>query len=90
MSQAWIACLAVHAARAHGMKVMLGCMIESTLGIAAAVQLTPLMDYVDLDDAALLAIDPFQGPGMEADGSLRFNSEAGLGVTAADASDSVK
>jgi L-alanine-DL-glutamate epimerase-like enolase superfamily enzyme len=44
----------VHAARAHGMRVMLGCMIESTLGIAAAVQLAPLVDYVDLDGAALL------------------------------------
>lgn len=75
----------VHAARAHGMKVMLGCMIESTLGIAAAVQLAPLMDYVDLDGAALLASDPFHGPGMEEDGSLRFNSEAGLGVTAGEA-----
>lgn len=70
----------VHAARAHGMKVMIGCMIESTLGIAAAVQLTPLMDYVDLDGAALLAEDPFSGPGMGEDGALRLNDEAGLGV----------
>ncbi|HEX2203938.1 MAG TPA: dipeptide epimerase [Longimicrobium sp.] len=70
----------VHAARAHGMRVMLGCMIESTLGIAAAVQLTPLVDYVDLDGAALLASDPFRGPGLEADGSLRFNDAPGLGV----------
>jgi L-alanine-DL-glutamate epimerase-like enolase superfamily enzyme len=71
----------VHAARAHGMSVMIGCMIESTLGIAAALQLTPLVDYVDLDGAALLAEDPFSGPGMEADGSLRFNDGPGLGVT---------
>jgi L-Ala-D/L-Glu epimerase len=72
----------VHAARALGMEVMLGCMIESTLGIAAAVQLAPLVDYVDLDGAALLANDPFDGPGLEADGSLRFNEAPGLGVTA--------
>jgi L-alanine-DL-glutamate epimerase-like enolase superfamily enzyme len=71
----------VHAARAHGMRVMIGCMIESTLGIAAALQLAPLVDYVDLDGAALLAEDPFTGPGMEADGSLRFNDAPGLGVT---------
>jgi L-Ala-D/L-Glu epimerase len=71
----------VHAARAHGMSVMIGCMIESTLGIAAALQLTPLVDYVDLDGAALLAEDPFAGPGMEADGRLRFNQTPGLGVT---------
>jgi L-alanine-DL-glutamate epimerase-like enolase superfamily enzyme len=70
----------VHAARAHNMSVMLGCMIESTLGIAAAIQLAPLVDYVDLDGAALLASDPFTGPGVEADGSLRFNTEPGLGV----------
>jgi len=71
----------VHAARAHGMSVMIGCMIESTLGIAAAVQLTPLVDYADLDGAALLADDPFQGPGMESDGRLRFGDAPGLGVS---------
>jgi len=71
----------VHAARAHGMRVMIGCMIESTLGIAAALQLTPMVDYVDLDGAALLAEDPFTGPGMEGDGRLRFNQTPGLGVT---------
>ncbi|HEX2077503.1 MAG TPA: dipeptide epimerase [Longimicrobium sp.] len=71
-----------HAARAHGMSVMLGCMIESTLGIAAAVQVAPLVDYVDLDGAALLASDPFRGPGVNADGTIRFNTEPGLGVTA--------
>lgn len=73
----------VHAARAHGMQVMLGCMIESTIGIAAAVQLAPLMDYVDLDGAALLESDPFTGPGLEPDGTLRFNSAPGLGVAKA-------
>ena len=71
----------VHAARAHGMSVMIGCMIESTLGIAAALQLTPLVDYVDLDGSALLASDPFAGPGLEPDGRLRFNDAPGLGVT---------
>lgn len=70
----------IHTARAHGMRVMLGCMIESTLGISAAVQLAPLVDDVDLDGAALLAEDPFEGPGLEPDGRLRFNSEPGLGV----------
>jgi L-Ala-D/L-Glu epimerase len=70
----------VHIARAHGLVVMLGCMLESTLGIAAAVQLAPLVDYLDLDGALLVANDPFVGPGMEEDGSIRFNQEAGLGV----------
>lgn len=72
----------VDAARAQGMGVMLGCMLETTLGIAAGVQLAPLMDHLDLDGAALLAEDPFDGPGIEADGSVRFNDGAGLGVSA--------
>ncbi len=67
-------------ARAHGMGVMLGCMIESTLGIAAAVQLTSLVDYVDIDGAALLANDPFTGPGIGESGEVIFNEEPGLGV----------
>ena len=48
-------------ARAHGMMVMVGCMIESSLGITAAAHFTPLVDIVDLDGAALLADDPFVG-----------------------------
>lgn len=71
----------VHVARAHGMQVMLGCMVTSTLGIAAAAQVAPLVDYVDLDGAALLAEDPFEGPGMERDGRMRLNDAPGLGVT---------
>ncbi|HET7231484.1 MAG TPA: dipeptide epimerase [Longimicrobium sp.] len=71
----------VHAARAHGMSVMIGCMVESTLGIAAAVPITPLVDYADLDGAALLADDPFFGPGLESDGRMRFSDDPGLGVS---------
>jgi L-Ala-D/L-Glu epimerase / N-acetyl-D-glutamate racemase len=74
----------VHAARAHGMRVMIGCMVESSVGIAAAVQLTPLVDYADLDGAALLAKDPFYGPGIDGDGRIRFNDDPGLGVTRAE------
>jgi L-alanine-DL-glutamate epimerase-like enolase superfamily enzyme len=62
------------------MRIMLGCMIESTLGIAAAVQLAPLVDDVDLDGAALLGNDPFTGPGIGPDGAVRFNETPGLGV----------
>jgi L-Ala-D/L-Glu epimerase len=71
----------VELARAHDMKVMLGCMVEATLGIAAAVQIAGLVDYADLDGAALLANDPFTGPGIEGDGTIRFNSSPGLGVS---------
>src|SRR5712691_6342830 len=45
-------------ARAHGMLVMVGCMIESSLGITAAAHFTPLVDAADLDGAALTANDP--------------------------------
>jgi L-alanine-DL-glutamate epimerase-like enolase superfamily enzyme len=50
-----------HTARSLGLKVMLGCMIESSLGITAAAHLSPLADWVDLDGCLLLQNDPFQG-----------------------------
>ncbi|MFQ5430680.1 MAG: dipeptide epimerase [Phycisphaerae bacterium] len=69
----------IHLARGLGMKVMLGCMIESSLGIAAAAQLAPLADWLDLDGHLLLAHDPFTGLGGEG-GRLRIGEAAGLGV----------
>jgi L-Ala-D/L-Glu epimerase len=66
-------------ARAHGMRVMCGCMIETTLGIAAAAHFSPLLDDADLDGAALLADDPFVGPAMPG-GQLVLGVEPGLGV----------
>lgn len=58
----------LHTARACGLKVMLGCMLETTLGIAPAAHLSPLADWADLDGAHLLAEDPFRGPGPSAPG----------------------
>ena len=69
----------IHTARAHGMLVMLGCMVETSLGIAAAAQLGGLADFVDLDGAMLLADDPFEGPGYE-DGRVVFPERPGLGA----------
>ncbi|MEN8144143.1 MAG: dipeptide epimerase [Gemmatimonadota bacterium] len=69
----------IHTARACGLSVMMGCMLETTLGIAAAAQLAPLLDYADLDGAALLRADPFSGPGLQA-GRIVLNSSPGLGV----------
>lgn len=69
----------IHTARAHGMKVMLGCMVEASLGIAAAAQVSGLVDYVDLDGALLLADDPFAGLGYEG-GELLVPEGPGLGV----------
>ncbi len=66
-------------ARAHGMLVMLGCMIETSVGISAGAQLAPLLDYADLDGAALLADDPFRGVTIPG-GTITFPSAPGLGV----------
>jgi L-alanine-DL-glutamate epimerase-like enolase superfamily enzyme len=67
-------------ARAHGMLVMAGCMIETSLGISAAAHLAPLLDCADLDGAALLADDPYVGATI-AGGAIRLSDGAGLGVT---------
>jgi L-Ala-D/L-Glu epimerase / N-acetyl-D-glutamate racemase len=66
-------------ARAHGMRVMMGCMIETSLGITAAAHLAPLLDYADLDGAALLADDPYEGATIAA-GCLTIPDAPGLGV----------
>lgn len=69
----------VEVARAHHLRVMCGCLIESGLSISAAAQLLPLLDYADLDGNLLLAHDPFAGVTAER-GRLRLRSEPGLGV----------
>jgi L-alanine-DL-glutamate epimerase-like enolase superfamily enzyme len=66
-------------ARAHGMLVMCGCMVESSLGITAAAHLAPLLDYADLDGAALVANDPYVGASVVG-GVVRIPDQAGLGV----------
>lgn len=70
----------VHIARALNLQVMIGCMLSSTLGIAAAMQIAPLVDWADLDGAVLLSADPFDGPSLGSDGRLELNTEPGLGV----------
>ena len=67
-------------ARAHGMLVMAGCMIETSLGISAAAHFAPLLDYADLDGAALLADDPFRGATIR-NGQIAVSTGSGLGVT---------
>ena len=67
-------------ARAHGLKVMLGCMIESSLAIAAAAQISPLVDTADLDGHLLIDNDPFVGPLVRA-GRVVLPDGPGLGVT---------
>ena len=71
-----------HAARALGLGVMLGCMVESGLGIAAGAQLASLCDHVDLDGNLLLAEDPW--PGVELVDGVQVPADApGLGVSLA-------
>ena len=69
----------IHAARAHGLRVMLGCMVETSIGIAAAAHLASLADWVDLDGHLLLARDPARGLLLE-DGQVRPSRAPGLGV----------
>ena len=71
----------IAAARDHGLKVMVGCMTESSVGISAAAQLTPLLDYADLDGAVLLAQDAADGVQLH-QGQLTFPNEPGLGIRA--------
>jgi L-alanine-DL-glutamate epimerase-like enolase superfamily enzyme len=68
-----------HAAKALGLGVMLGCMVESGLGIAAGAAMASLCDHVDLDGNLLIAHDPW--PGVElVDGIQTPSEEPGLGV----------
>ncbi|HET9938966.1 MAG TPA: dipeptide epimerase [Gaiella sp.] len=67
-----------HAARALGLGVMVGCMVESGLGIAAGCAVAPLCDHVDLDGNLLLARDPVPGPAF-VDGVQVASPEVGLG-----------
>lgn len=69
-------------ARAHGMKIMIGCMVESSLAITAAAQLAPLIDHADLDGNLLVANDPFQDAGgvRVVDGALVLSDAPGLGL----------
>jgi L-alanine-DL-glutamate epimerase-like enolase superfamily enzyme len=70
----------VYTARALNLQVMAGCMIESSLGISAIAQISPLLDHADFDGAALLSNDPFRGASI-AGGSIRLSEAPGLGVT---------
>jgi L-Ala-D/L-Glu epimerase len=66
-------------ARAHGMRVMLGCMIESSVGITAAAHLSPLVDAADLDGNLLVENDPFEGA-LVREGRIVLPERPGLGV----------
>lgn len=66
-------------ARALGMKVMIGCMTETSCAVSAAAQLAPLADWVDLDGNLLIANDPFRGMTIS-DGRVTLSSAPGIGL----------
>ena len=67
-------------ARAFGMKIMCGCMTETSCAIAAAAQLSPLIDWTDLDGNVLIADDIFSGVKV-IDGRVTPSDDPGIGVT---------
>ncbi|MCK4427749.1 MAG: dipeptide epimerase, partial [candidate division Zixibacteria bacterium] len=77
----------IHVARAHDLLVMLGCMIESSVGITAAAHIASLVDFIDLDGNLLLTNDPYVGVRLEIPpkaglekGRLYLSDLPGLGV----------
>ena len=66
-------------AKELGMKVMLGCMTETSIGISAIAHLSPLLDYVDMDGAMLLKEDPAIGAYLDK-GEIVFGKGNGLGA----------
>jgi L-alanine-DL-glutamate epimerase-like enolase superfamily enzyme len=70
----------IHLAKVMNMKIMLGCMIESSIAIAAAAHLSPLVDWADLDGNLLLREDPYRGAKVEK-GKILLNDAPGLGIS---------
>lgn len=68
------------AARAKGLKLMVGCMTETSCGISAAALIAPLCDYADIDGCWLIRNNPFALPTLEA-GKIRFGEGDGLGLS---------
>ncbi|HOQ62332.1 MAG TPA: dipeptide epimerase, partial [Vicinamibacterales bacterium] len=66
-------------ARALGMKVMIGCMTETSCAISAAAQLSPMADWADLDGALLISNDVFDGATV-VDGKVRIPDRPGIGA----------
>lgn len=71
----------IKTAKKSGLKTMVGCMTESTVGISAIAQLLPQLDYVDMDGAMLLKKDIAQGVRIEAKGKVIFPELGGSGIT---------
>lgn len=70
----------INVARVLGLKVMIGCMVESSILITGAAHLAPLADWIDLDGNLLLARDPFSGV-HHTSGKLTLSDAPGLGIS---------
>jgi L-Ala-D/L-Glu epimerase len=66
-------------ARSLDLKVMIGCMSETSCGVLAAAQIAPLCDFVDLDTTWLITNNPFENPNLK-DGIIQLSDQAGLGL----------
>ena len=77
MREAW---KMLNYARAEGMKVMIGCMTETSCAVSAAAQLSPAVDFADLDGNLLISNDLFSGVTVR-DGRLCLGEASGIGVS---------
>lgn len=71
----------LHTARAIGMKVMIGCMTETSCAVTAAAQISPMVDWADLDGNLLISNDLFEGLTIN-EGKVTLNNYAGIGIKA--------
>lgn len=69
----------IHTAQGLNLKIMMGCMIESSIAISAGAQLLPMLNYPDLDGNVLITNDPFDGL-INKNGNLLISNRPGLGV----------
>lgn len=76
MREAW---KMLNYARAEGMKVMIGCMTETSCAVSAAAQLSPAVDFADLDGNLLISNDLFRGMTVEK-GKITLRNLPGIGI----------
>lgn len=69
----------VNLARANQMNVMIGCMTETSCAVSAAAQLSPAVDWADLDGNLLISNDPYKGIEI-VDGKITLSNQPGIGI----------